>query len=376
MCQENVIIITGKWSETNNSINKTFLKLVHIFNRLDYHLILLTPRSDMNLDNKQDSITIPSKESGNPIVAYLFNVIYQINLTLVLIYQFKSKKISYVLFCFAGDILLIPLIICKIFGKPIIIRSDGRPTTLGKLVGTSIFNLFMFGIVEKIAYHFSTLILLEAESMLSFYNFEEYAYKIRIAPLYVNTDLFSCFTPIVKRKFDVGYIGRLSSDKGILEFLEAISLLPQQYKILIIGDGPLNSKVKESCSVSNRDIVLLGWINNENLPEYYNQIKLFILPSYKEGLPNSILEAMACGTPILATPVGGIPWLIQDSITGYILQKNTPEIIAETIIRIFNDNNLELIAKNEVEMINEKCSFDKVLANYNDILRVNKWYNQ
>ena len=75
----------------------------------------------------------------------------------------------------------------------------------------------------------------------------------------------------------------------------------------------------------NKNVTLVGWISHDELPSYLNMLKLLVVPSYTEGLPNIVIEAMSCGTPVLATPVGGVPDLIEDGITGFILEDNFPE---------------------------------------------------
>jgi glycosyltransferase involved in cell wall biosynthesis len=368
MDNESIIMVTGRWSQKNQSIHKTCLKLVNIVNKLDYHVTLFTSRSDMPI-GENDLVLIKSTDSSNKVLSYLYCLIYQIRLSMALISTIRSKNVAFILFCFGGDILLLPMICLKILGKSVVTRSDGRPTVLDKCVKKSIMNIFVFGLFENMVYKLSDWILLESESMVSFYRFQKYTPKIKISPLYVDTDLFFATTPITARKYDVGYIGRLSSEKGILELLDAIQLLPPDYKILIIGDGPALDKVIEAKSTLNRNIDYLGLVENTCLPCYYNQIKLFVLPSYKEGLPNSILEAMACGTPVLATPVGGIPWVVKDGVTGYILEDRTPATIAKTIYRVLSDENLGVIINNEIELIKERHSFNNVLANYNEIFR-------
>jgi glycosyltransferase involved in cell wall biosynthesis len=124
-----------------------------------------------------------------------------------------------------------------------------------------------------------------------------------------------------------------------------------------LNENDLNTKVK-----------LLGWISHHNLPQYLNECKLIILPSFTEGLPSIILEAMACGTPVLATPVGAILDYIKDGETGFIMENNSPECIAGNIIRALNHPNLKQIAENGRKVVEKEFTFEKAVESYKNIV--------
>jgi len=69
-----------------------------------------------------------------------------------------------------------------------------------------------------------------------------------------------------------------------------------------------------------------GWISQVDLAKYLNTLRLLVLPSSTEGLPNILLEAIACGTPVVSTPVGAIPDIIQDDENGFIMDNNSPDV--------------------------------------------------
>ncbi|MDR9817328.1 MAG: glycosyltransferase family 4 protein [Candidatus Methanoculleus thermohydrogenotrophicum] len=127
--------------------------------------------------------------------------------------------------------------------------------------------------------------------------------------------------PLPDRPSLIGYIGRLSGEKGVQHFAQALPAVlngREDLRVLIGGDGPLKELIEASLQkggVTAR-VDLPGWISHDDLPGYLNQLRLLVLPSYTEGLPNIMLEAMACGTPVLATPVGAIPDVIIDGKTG------------------------------------------------------------
>lgn len=87
-------------------------------------------------------------------------------------------------------------------------------------------------------------------------------------------------------------------------------------------------------------------------------MKLLILPSYSEGLPAVILEAMACGTPVLATSVGGITHLIDDTKTGFIMEDNFPETIARNVTRALKFERLDELAQNARSIIEKEFTYD------------------
>ncbi|HQE50035.1 MAG TPA: glycosyltransferase family 4 protein, partial [Fervidobacterium sp.] len=85
-----------------------------------------------------------------------------------------------------------------------------------------------------------------------------------------------------------------------------------------------------------------------------------------------MLEAMACGTPVLATPVGAIPDVIIDGETGFIMENNSPECIAENVIRALNSPDLERIAGNGRRFVEENFTFEKVVENWKRVLLKDK----
>jgi len=82
-----------------------------------------------------------------------------------------------------------------------------------------------------------------------------------------------------------------------------------------------------------------------------------------------MLEAMACGTPVLATPVGAIPDVIIDDKTGFIMESNSPECIAENVIRALNSPDLELIAENGRRFVEGVFTFEKAVKDWKGILQ-------
>jgi len=133
--------------------------------------------------------------------------------------------------------------------------------------------------------------------------------------------------------------------------------------------------LKESIEISldteniSARVDLPGWISHDDLPKYLNQLRLLVLPSYTEGLPNIMLEAMAYGTPVLSTPVGAIPDVIRDGVTGFIMEDNSPECIARNVIRALNSSELEMIAERGRHFVEEEYTFEKTAENWTKIFQ-------
>ena len=120
------------------------------------------------------------------------------------------------------------------------------------------------------------------------------------------------------------FIGNLITVKGVNFLFDVLERIDFGYSILaiIIGDGPLRKDLQERASAekfSKNKIRMVGQIPYENIPTWMNAADLFVLPSLKEGFPCVIVEALACGLPVISTTVGGIPEIIKDGRYGTLV---------------------------------------------------------
>jgi glycosyltransferase involved in cell wall biosynthesis len=140
-------------------------------------------------------------------------------------------------------------------------------------------------------------------------------------------------------------VGRLSSEKGHAILLQAAARLEKMkeapdFRIVVVGDGPEKEnllRLTARLGIGQR-IVMAGF--QTDVRPYYSLSTLLALPSYSEGSPNVVLEAMAAGLPIAATDVGGVPEILEDGVTGLLVRPGDPEAMAETILRILQDKGL------------------------------------
>jgi glycosyltransferase involved in cell wall biosynthesis len=137
----------------------------------------------------------------------------------------------------------------------------------------------------------------------------------------------------------VGVFGRLNPEKGQHVFLKALETTVrsvQDVRALIVGDGQDRGLLEEWCrarGLSDR-VLFLGY--RKNIADYYQAIDLLVQPSFSEGSPNTVLEAMSAGVAVLATTVGGVPEIIQSG-NGIMVPPNDPDALAERMIELLSD---------------------------------------
>lgn len=140
--------------------------------------------------------------------------------------------------------------------------------------------------------------------------------KIKYIPsLYLDLNTFR--PADLPKEYDLIFVGRLAENKGLPLFLEAVR--KTRFKAIIVGDGPLRKKIeletRNQPITNNRQLTtIFGWAKDSvEVAELLNKSKILIMPSYNEGGPRVVGEAMACGVPVLATPVGIVPDVIQEA---------------------------------------------------------------
>ena len=164
----------------------------------------------------------------------------------------------------------------------------------------------------------------------------------------------------IPKIYDVLFVGRLEDAKGVDVLIKAIAILKQKFnlqiKVAILGDGSKRvylENLSKQLGVDN-EIAFLGV--QKDVQSFMASSKIFVLPSRWEGLPMVILEAMANRLPIIATPVGGITEIINDGVDGILVEPENPELLADKIYLLLNNENLRLDISRK--------AFDKVKTEY------------
>ena len=177
---------------------------------------------------------------------------------------------------------------------------------------------------------------------------------------------------IEENDFLITFVGRIVKDKGINELIESFVNLDSKYKnlkLLLVGDYEehLNPIKLENKNTIDRleSIISVGFQND--IREFLSVTDLFTLPSYREGLPNSLIEAGSFGIPLLATNINGCNEIIEENITGILVEKKNQKSLEEGIEKLINDkslyNKIKLKARDRIATKYEQSYFWKELKN-------------
>jgi len=183
--------------------------------------------------------------------------------------------------------------------------------------------------------------------------------KIHLIYNFIDEELFK---PNNLTKIDkhVLYIGSLHHGKNVVNLVKAFKDL-NDFTLDIIGDGPLEPKLRQLKEEFNIKINFLGRFPNVKLPEIINQYQIFILPSISEGNPKTLLEAMSCGVACIGSNIEGINNIIKHKQNGYLCNIDLKSIEA-AILEVYHNSDLRKhISMNARQFIINNCSIQKTI---------------
>lgn len=165
--------------------------------------------------------------------------------------------------------------------------------------------------------------------------------------------------PDLKSKY-VGFVGNLKWVKRAEILPKIFKRIADQYgdvRFVVVGDGELRFDIEKECSTYNLKIVFKGRLHPSLIPDWMNALDVLILPSRREGFPNVVLEAQACGCPVVGTNVGGIPEAIGDG--GIVVDEGEDfeGRFASAVIKILESPISQEILRNRAE----KYDWDKII---------------
>jgi glycosyltransferase involved in cell wall biosynthesis len=155
------------------------------------------------------------------------------------------------------------------------------------------------------------------------------------------------FVPNQRKREDnyILYAGSFITKKGINDLIDSARILCKnipESKFILVGKGPLEKSLKKKVNDLNlsNNFLFTGYLSRNDLLDYFQRASLYVLPSYHEGLPTVLLEAMSCALPIIATNVPGNSDVLKEQDVGILVPKKDPVSLAYAIERLLSDNNL------------------------------------
>ena len=186
----------------------------------------------------------------------------------------------------------------------------------------------------------------------------EFDVKTLVIPNYVETDRFVPNSDL-NREYDILFVGRLTPQKNISSLLTA--LLDFDAKTMIIGNGVLNNELQSCIDNSKNKIIWKGKVPNSELPIFMNRSSIFILPSLYEGHPKTLIEAMACGMPVIGADSPGIREMIDHGVNGYLCSTD-PANIRKAIEQLLSNPDLRrTLGNNARQYAKENFCLDRIV---------------
>lgn len=175
------------------------------------------------------------------------------------------------------------------------------------------------------------------------------------------------------KKYDIILHSRMLIDKGIFEFIEAVKEVKKtlDLKVLLLGspDRENLASIKEEILKKWQSKKIVDWIRHkENVLKYLNQSKISILPSYREGLPKSLLESASCGLPIIATDVVGCKEVCIHNYNGILVEVKDSKSIVRAIKSLINNKKKRLLfSKNGRKLVLNNFCVNKISKQFTDL---------
>ncbi|MDB5243946.1 MAG: hypothetical protein JWP57_4572 [Spirosoma sp.] len=201
----------------------------------------------------------------------------------------------------------------------------------------------------------------------AFFDKHIYAGNTEILHNGVYTDVFKSYQTVPANLARFLFLGRLGQRKGVYDLLDAIDILvnQQQEKELIFylaGDGEID-QVKEIIGKKKLDhqVKILGWISGQDKLKWFREVDTILLPSYNEGLPMAILEAMAAGKIIISSRVGGIPDLVKEGENGFLITPGDVKSLQQHIAYVHTHAvEMEQMSRNNISKIDSDYNLEKI----------------
>jgi glycosyltransferase involved in cell wall biosynthesis len=311
------------------------------------------------------SILDPYSEKGN--LCKLFNFFFGL-----LTFPYLSRLTSIVHLHVGGHISLTRkcffLLLSKIFHKKIILHIHNIRTILFLKDGPKLVIKILNWVIG-----FSDVIIVLSSSMKKEL---EKIQNNKIIKVLNNPCSVNPIRNNINKKSDcnIFFAGLICKEKGCYDLLysfQRILIKKPNLKLVMAGNGEID-KIKKIISDIGieKSVRLTGWIDDKGMEKEYNNATIFCLPSYQEGMPIVLIEAMAYRLPVITTPVGVINDFIKSGVNGMITPVGNIQMLSKNILKLLEDKKLRMvISNNGYKLAVQKFSREKIVKNLDYIYK-------
>jgi glycosyltransferase involved in cell wall biosynthesis len=255
-------------------------------------------------------------------------------------------------------------IVCRIKGVPVIIHIHGADFDRFYNKSWPVLKTFIRGTLRR-----SKRVIVLSSYWKAFFHDAMGLTNVIIIYNGVNTNAFANCDTVPQNIKSFLFLGRLGERKGVYDLLKAIDKLVNQenlrdLKFFLAGDGEIEEVKNLATQLQlGNNVEVVGWADAKLKMELLHRTDTVVLPSYNEGLPVALLEAMAAGKIILSTIVGGIPDLVTENVNGFLITPGDVHALAEKI---------RYIIQHPAEMVTISANNREKITNEFNIVNINK----
>ena len=261
---------------------------------------------------------------------------------------------------------------------PFVLTVHGLLKTKGLL---GLLSLFYQTIFEKKRYNTSKKIIAASEYIAEYLKNKDISNKMLFTiPPSVNSSIFLRNPNILREMQNILFVGQLNKAhkfKGLNDLIEAIYILKNEgvnVKLNVVGNGNQIDNYRTIVhTMQIKDIVTFHEDVDYNcISKYYNKASILVMPTYLniESFGMVLIEAMACGTPVIGTKIGGIPFVIKNGKTGLLVEPKNPKSLAEAIKRLLEDKELwDKLSKNGIKEVKQKYEYEKIIDKTENVFK-------
>ena len=373
MADPRVFVVTHPLSGAGETATRTLLDLLAEVAAVS--LVTANLPADSAVREDHEVLEVSGRDEGDsiPTAAVRF-ALNQLRMARVL-----ARREADVALFYGATAYLVPILVAKIAGKTVLLEPRGDvPLTLRltweRRVPAPVARALAGTVraLEWTGYALADGIVTYTPAMAAELGLDRFDDKLYTnGARYVDVDRFAPTTPHGDRDPVVGFLGRLDEEKGIRTLAEVARRLPDDVRFRFVGGGDLEDWLRETLvgEIGAGDVEVAGWVDHDEVPAELNRFRLLVMPSQPtEGLPTVILEALACGTPVYASPVSGVPDVVREDETGFLMDDLDADAIARDVAAILDREDLPAISRNGRQLVEAEYSFPAAVDRYRAIL--------